>query len=229
MTIYQPYTYLIGWSKINKWYYGVRYSQKCMPSDLWVTYFTSSKIVKQLRLDHGEPDIIQVRKTFDCQHKALRWESSVLRKMNVLVEEKWLNQNVSGDHFVIKKHSDETKQKMRANNASKRPEMRAAASKRQSGENNSFYGKTHTEETIAKIRSSLTGFKRPDSFAENRKGQGNAFYGKQHTEESKLKMKAFQSNRSIVQCPHCKKSLDKANAMRWHFDNCKFTSEFLEG
>lgn len=25
----QPYTYLIGWSKLNKWYYGVRYSKKC--------------------------------------------------------------------------------------------------------------------------------------------------------------------------------------------------------
>lgn len=24
-----------------------------------------------------------------------------------------------------------------------------------------------------------------------------------------------------VECPHCKKSVDKGNAKRWHFDNCK--------
>lgn len=46
-----PYTYLLGWPEIDKWYYGVRYAKKCHPSDLWVTYKTSSRhvdsIVKQ--------------------------------------------------------------------------------------------------------------------------------------------------------------------------------------
>ena len=36
-----PYTYLIGWSNLNKFYYGVRYGKGCHPSDLWVKYFGS--------------------------------------------------------------------------------------------------------------------------------------------------------------------------------------------
>jgi hypothetical protein len=62
--MYQPYTYLIGWSSHNKYYYGVRYSKKASPSEFWLTYFTSSNEVKKFREAHGEPDIIQIRKTF---------------------------------------------------------------------------------------------------------------------------------------------------------------------
>ncbi len=65
MSIYIPYTYIIGWSLYNKYYYGVRYAKNCNPNDLWKTYFTSSKYVKEFRNNHGEPDIIQVRKTFE--------------------------------------------------------------------------------------------------------------------------------------------------------------------
>ena len=25
-----------------------------------------------------------------------------------------------------------------------------------------------------------------------------------------------------IECPHCKKISDNSNAIRWHFDNCKF-------
>lgn len=42
MYIYTPYTYLIGWSKHNIWYYGKRTAKNCHPNDFWVTYFTSS-------------------------------------------------------------------------------------------------------------------------------------------------------------------------------------------
>jgi NUMOD3 motif len=46
-----------------------------------------------------------------------------------------------------KTHKDITKQKMSDNNASKRPEVRASISKRQSGISNSFYGKHHSVES----------------------------------------------------------------------------------
>lgn len=57
-----PYTYLIGWSNQNKWYYGVRTAKNCHPGDLWTTYFTSSKYVKQFITQYGEPDIILNKK-----------------------------------------------------------------------------------------------------------------------------------------------------------------------
>lgn len=49
-----PYTYLIGWSKLNKWYYGSRTAKNCHPSELWIKYFTSSKFVKEFRRLYGE-------------------------------------------------------------------------------------------------------------------------------------------------------------------------------
>ena len=87
----QPYTYLIGWSKLNRWYYGSRYSKKCHPSDLWVTYFTSSKSVAKFRKLFGEPDIIQVRKTFSSPLSCYQWESKVLHRINAIKDPKWLN------------------------------------------------------------------------------------------------------------------------------------------
>lgn len=146
MSIYQPYTYHIAWSKTNKHYYGVRYAKDCNPSDFWVSYFTSSNKVKQYRKEHGEPDIIEIRKTFDNPKCAKLWESKVLRRLNVLNKDSWLNQSISGDQFIIKKHSQETKKKMSDNNASKRPDVRKNISERQRGQNNSFYGKRHSEE-----------------------------------------------------------------------------------
>jgi hypothetical protein len=86
-----PYTYLIGWSKLNTWYYGVRYSKKCHPNDLWVLYKTSSNYVKEFVNRHGDPDIVQVRKLFTEVNKARLWEETVLRRMKVINDDKWLN------------------------------------------------------------------------------------------------------------------------------------------
>ena len=84
---YIPYTYLIGWSKLNKWYYGVEYGIKKIPcanpKNLWTTYFTSSNIVSHFRKTHGEPDIIQVRKLFskgpleERMEMSINWEKKV--------------------------------------------------------------------------------------------------------------------------------------------------------
>lgn len=100
---YTPYTYLVGWAKSNLWYYGARYAKKsnllyvsgAHPDDLWNTYFTSSEIVKTLRSTLGEPDIVEVRKTFKSEEDSRRWENKVLKRMNVLHEDKWLNRTDS--------------------------------------------------------------------------------------------------------------------------------------
>lgn len=88
-----PYTYLIGWSEQNKWYYGVRYAKSCCPTDLWVKYFTSSDIVKQFRAEHGEPDIIEIRKTFNDAKTAKLWEEKVLKRLRAVQSDNWLNKN----------------------------------------------------------------------------------------------------------------------------------------
>ena len=112
------YTYLIGWSKHDKYYYGVRYSKDCHPSDLWVKYFTSSKYVKLFVKKNGKPDIIQIRKIFDDTTKARLWETKVLKRMNVVKDDRWLNKtdNISIDpdyacigslKYIVEKHSKE--------------------------------------------------------------------------------------------------------------------------
>jgi hypothetical protein len=111
MTIYHgvneckhiPYTYLIGWSKHDKWYYGVEYSKNQLkianPKNLWTVYFTSSKQVALFRKKYGEPDVVQVRKTFDCPQKAILWETKVLKRLNAPESKKWLNVAITTEKF----------------------------------------------------------------------------------------------------------------------------------
>lgn len=117
MSIYIPYTYLIGWSNHNKWYYGAEYGSVVKianPSNLWNTYFTSSSEVKKFREEYGEPDVIEVRRTFITEKDCREWEDKVLTKLNVIRSEKWLNKRQgSSVLFICEGHSQESKDKMR--------------------------------------------------------------------------------------------------------------------
>lgn len=95
------YTYLIGWTRHNKWYYGVRFAKECKPEDLWVKYFTSSKKVKEFRKTHGEPDVVEVRRTFKETSAARLWESRVIRKINAVFDKKWMNMTDNTDMFFF--------------------------------------------------------------------------------------------------------------------------------
>lgn len=90
------YTYLIGWSKLNIFYYGSRTSSKIVTpeEDFWKTYFTSSEYVKLFRQENGEPDIIQIRKKFDTKEKALEWEKKFLKKVKADKSQNFLNRTI---------------------------------------------------------------------------------------------------------------------------------------
>jgi hypothetical protein len=76
-----------------------------------------------------------------------------------------------------------------------------------SGENNSMYGKKHTEETRAKQSARATG-------------------RKQSEETIKKKADAIRGSRREKQlCPHCNQSIAVNTYARWHGDNCKQNSE----
>ena len=94
-----PYTYLIGWSKYNKFYYGVRTAKNCNPSDLWITYFTSSKYVNEFYKKFGQPDIIQIRRIFLTKESALLWEYKVIKRMKLIFSDIWLNKGLTGKKF----------------------------------------------------------------------------------------------------------------------------------
>ncbi len=110
--IYSPFTYLIGWSSLNKWYYGVRFARNTNPKELWSKYFTSSKSVKEYRKNYGEPDIIQVRQTFNDSFQARLWEEKVIRRLGIVENDKWLNQSNCGKKFYCNGHSEKTRKKL---------------------------------------------------------------------------------------------------------------------
>lgn len=118
-----PYTYLIGWSKLDLWYYGVRYATGCNPTDLWVKYFTSSQYVSEIRKSSGDPDVIEVRKIFVDVESAQKWEFNVLTRLKVNSSKKWINK---GTHKLFHKGDGETSIKIshRTKEAMKDPVLR---------------------------------------------------------------------------------------------------------
>jgi hypothetical protein len=184
------YTYLIGWSKHNKFYYGARWAKDCSPDDLWNTYFTSSKHVKAFCKEHGEPDIIQVRKVFSDTDKCKLHERKVLEKLDVLNNDKWLNKNINGMFLPTgpqtESHIQNRIESFKRNG--KRKGFRA------------WTKDTHPE-TIEKLR--------------------NIHQGKPKSAEHIANMRNRPQDTTSLICPHCNKTGDYKNMMRWHMDRCK--------
>jgi len=209
MSIYIPYTYLVGWSNLGEYYYGVRYKQGCHPNDFWKDYFTSSPKVAEYRELHGEPDIIQIRKTFDNRESAIAWEHKVLRRMKVIKEDHWLNRaafpvfdNRGKNHPMFGKTlSKETKQKM---------------SEANKGENHPFYGKTHSEEAKRKISEARKG----KTFSEETKHKISAANkGKTLSKETKQKMSEASKGKTLSE--ETKKKMSEASKGKTHSEETK--------
>jgi len=162
-----PYTYLIGWSHLDRWYYGVRTAKNCDPKDLWKSYYTSSNHVKLFKVVHGDPDIVEIRKIFDDKEKAKRWEAKFLRKINVINNEKWLNKSYSDEKFVNRGHTEETKTKL--SNAARK-------------------GIPLSEEHRKKIQSSLKGKPKSESHRINAMKANVGMTGKKHSDIAKKNM-----------------------------------------
>lgn len=94
-----PYTYLIGWSELDLWYYGVKFGKSADPAKFWVNYFTSSKYVRDMRAEFGEPDVREIRKTFESKESAAEWERKVIRRIKAVWSDKWINRGNGGHEF----------------------------------------------------------------------------------------------------------------------------------
>jgi len=163
-----PFTYLLKHIPTNKYYYGVRFKKGCHPNDLWIKYFTSSKKVKGLIKRYGKKSFIfEIRKTFKTQQEAINWENKVLKRMKVIYRDDFLNLT---------------------NNKSIDPDY---LSKIRRGKNNTFYGKKHSKESIAKIKLASS-------------GKNNSMYGKPRTEEVKQKLRLANLGKK-----HTKESIKK--------------------
>jgi hypothetical protein len=104
MNSYVPYVYLIGWSDQDMYYIGSEYGEITKianPANLWSTYFTSSKRVKQFCEEYGDPDVIQVRKTFTNRIETHVYESKILQRLNARNHPRLLNGNNNDGYFYI--------------------------------------------------------------------------------------------------------------------------------
>ena len=184
----------------------------------------------------------------------------VNRKQLNILEKFWINtlNTLSPNGYNIEKGgtdkcetADSTKQKLREANLGKKmsEEAKQKLSYANKGEKNSFYGKTHSPEAIAKIIQGNVGkivviseeTKKKIGLANS--GENNGMFGRKHTDEVKLKFKdrakarhwlgkkfsdEHKAHLSIERtCPHCN-MIGKGNAMiRHHMDNCKHNRMIL--
>lgn len=224
-----PYTYLLVHKISGLKYYGVRFAKGCHPNELWKTYWSSSKTVKQLiRTDGPDSFEISIRKTFINAELARKWENKVLRRLNVVKNTNFLNKtdNISiaplygSDNPATRAEVREQISKSIKERAKQFPNPRIGTITSQNvrekqsiakqGALNPFYGKTHSDET-KKILST------------RQQGSKNSFYGKSHSDTAREKIGKVHRGvkKPQICCPHCGK-LGAPNVMyRWHFEHCK--------
>lgn len=115
-----PFTYLIGWTHLNIWYYGVRWAKHCKPTDLWNTYFTSCDKIPYYIENYGPPDFIKIDKIFNTTKRALKYERGYLWRIKKSgLWNIFINENIGG--FVIQ--STEKLQKIGKENSYKTHEI----------------------------------------------------------------------------------------------------------
>lgn len=234
-----PFTYYIAWvneyGSVTACYYGVKYAKGCHPSDLWKSYFTSSKYVKDYRASHGEPQIVEVRSVFQDVTSARTHEYTVLRRLNVTQSTLWLNDdcgNRSGGMTELgKRRMRETcLERYGADHPLKTAE---GIEKFKAGCNRTLgvdFPMQSPEVKAKRVESYLSTLgvdhpMRSQDVKDGMKLRSVDKYGVDHPSKSesvKKKMSDSAKNRKKLTCPHCSKVIPCNVAYRFHFDNCKF-------
>lgn len=234
-----PYTYLIGWTKQNTWYYGVRYKRRCHPDDLWNPYKTSSKHVKRFVEAYGEPDVIKVRKVFNSVEQALKTESYVLGRMDVRNSPLWLNMtNGNKDFCFTGEKASATMSMVRAKrkgswgttdgmNNEKRAELGMVL----------IPGRPKGSKTSDEARAKLSEFRKGKVRVKGEDGvvflalmdnpeigvglevvplRSKGFKGKPHTEEHKKYLSEIAKKRPVMSCPLCNQDIQGLSNFNRH-------------
>lgn len=110
---YAPFVYLLKFLPTGELYYGSRTAKNCQTSDLWTTYFTSSRIVEKLIEEHGKDSFeFEVRKTFKTKLEAIRYEHRLLKRVNARKNPKFLNKSNGNNKFITIEHTKESRKKI---------------------------------------------------------------------------------------------------------------------
>lgn len=142
--------------------------------------------------------MIEVRQTFNDSLQAREWEEKVLRRLNAVKSERWLNRSGGNKKFYFIHHSSETKQKISEKNkgAKRSVEHKQRTSKQ-------FKGISLPSSHKNKIRQSLKGKQKSEchkqKISENHadfSGANNPMYGKTHSESTIKKMSDIKTGKN---------------------------------
>lgn len=226
-----PYTYYLAWlsedGSVRKAYYGVRYAKGCHPSDLFSTYFTSSRYVNGYIRNRGYPHLIEVRDVFAgdrAGEEAVKCEAKILSKLQPYTNPVLLNIGVFGgmsaeDVEVLMQGRKETA-----------IEKYGVASYAQTEEARERARKVATEQHANDVLATCPHCGKSGKSMNLKKYHFDRCLENPDIEESVLRDRKLQgeriskaskeSNRKKVECPHCGKITSKGAAKRYHFDKC---------
>lgn len=183
----KPYTYIIGWSKLNIWYYGCRYATNCDPNDLWNPYKTSSDYVTKFIKLHGDPDVVKVHKIFKYKKDALMLEERFLTWIDAAASDKWLNKHNGAKNFHTTKEG--TQKRIAAFKKSIQDGKYVPKKIKRFGKNNPNFGKKWTPEQKHRMSEKKKGQILILSDSERVRRQEQArINGKKSAEKTKLRI-----------------------------------------
>ena len=115
-----PFTYLLYCKPTGQYYYGSRYSNNSHPSQLWKTYFTSSKTVKKLIEQDGINSFII--EYVDIRNDAREYEQTYLMEMykkygKTKFLEIYLNRNLSPGILLTEEIIEKANEKRKISNS----------------------------------------------------------------------------------------------------------------
>ena len=218
------FVYLI-WNKINhKKYIGTKSSNEEPKNVIGHTYFSCSKDKDFMneQKEHPENFRYKVLKDFKTRKEALNLECELHHKYKVDTNDDFYNramQTADGFdcHFKHEHWSEYVKEKISRSNKGKKmsheaiEKHKATMEKNGSckGEKNGMYGKHHSEETLAKIRSN------PNI---SHKKENHPLWSTHRSEETKRKISLANKGKSRITEKH-KEKLKKSNTgSRWMYN-----------
>ena len=183
----KPFAYLITSKLDGKRYYGIKISKDADPSQLWTTYFTSSKEVRAKVAKHGADSFTaEVRKVFETSEQAINWESRLLTRINAAARDDWINR--SNGYLCmgsINKGKKKTEQHWENWKMVRKGHKVSEETKKKIGDANR--GRKQTAQANERRRQASTGFRHNEETKQRIK---EAAIGRRHSPETIAKIKA---------------------------------------
>lgn len=215
--------YVYRWTHMptGKWYVGSRTAKGSHPND---GYFCSSREVKPLIQSNPSEWNREILATGEPA-EMYNLESKLLQESDARNDPMSFNKHNNDGKYCIAGKPLRAETKLKISNSLvgrlQSEETRAKKSKVFSGEGNAFYGKKHSDETKAYLRSLHLGVARPENV---KKKISNTLTGTTRPEAVKAKISERLLELEKIECSYCGKKCSPATHGRWHGANCKHRS-----